>query len=99
MPGPVRLARAGVGGYHCRKTGGEADVKKFLIGFVVGALIAFHLGINFGRHRPILSNPYADEVVVEQVKEQAGQAIETTKEAIHEATEPARKSVEKKLSR
>ena len=73
-------------------------MKKFLIGFVIGALIAFHLGINFGRHRPILSNPYADDVV-EQVKEKAGAAIESTKEAIHEATEPARKDVEKKLSR
>lgn len=74
-------------------------MKKFLIGFVVGALIAFHFGINFGRHRPILSNPYADDVMVEQVKEHAGQAIETTKEAIHEATEPSHKDVEKKLSR
>ena len=74
-------------------------MKKFLIGFVVGALIAFHLGINFGRHKPLWSNPYAADDVVEQVKERAGQAIESTKEAIHEATEPARKNVEKKLSR
>lgn len=73
-------------------------MKKFVIGFIVGALVAFHIGINFGRHKPLLSNPYSDDVV-EQVKEQAGQAVETTKEAIHEATEPARKGVEKKLSR
>ena len=73
-------------------------MKKFLIGFIVGALIAFHLGINFGRHKPLWSNPYADDVV-EQVKESAGQAIESTKEVIHEATVPARKDVEKKLSR
>ena len=74
-------------------------MKKFMTGFVVGALIAFNLGINFGRHKPLLSNPYAADEVVEQVKERAGQALESTKEAIHEATEPARKSVEKKLSR
>jgi len=64
-------------------------MKKFLIGLVVGALIAFHLGMNFGRHRPILSNPYADQV--ESVKERAGKVIESTKETIHEATEPGRK--------
>jgi hypothetical protein len=64
-------------------------MKKFLIIFVVGVLIAFHLGMNFGRHRPILSNPYADQV--ESVKERAGQVIENTKESIHEATEPKRK--------
>jgi hypothetical protein len=73
-------------------------VKKLLIGFVVGALIAFHLGINFGRHKPLLSNPYEQDVV-QRVKEDAGQAVETTREAIHDATEPARKQAEKKLSK
>jgi hypothetical protein len=33
------------------------------------------------------------------VKEGAGEAVETTREAIHEATQPARQEVEKKLSR
>ena len=73
-------------------------MKKFVIGLIVGALIAFHLGINFGRHKPLLSNPYSGDVV-EQVKAKAGEAVENTKEVIHEATEPARKGVEKKLSR
>jgi hypothetical protein len=73
-------------------------MKKFVVGFVIGALIAFHLGINFGRHKPLLSNPYEQDVV-ERVKEGAGEAVDTTREAIHEATEPARKEAEKKLSR
>jgi hypothetical protein len=73
-------------------------MKRFLIGLVLGALVAFHLGINFGRHKPLLSNPYESDVV-ERVKEGAGQAVETTREAIHEATEPARQDLEKKLSR
>ncbi len=73
-------------------------MKKFLVGFVVGALIAFHLGINFGRDRPLLSNPY-EKSVVEKVKERAGEAVETTREAIHEATEPVKKEAQKKLSK
>lgn len=73
-------------------------MKKFLIGLVLGALVAFHLGVNFGRHKPLLSNPYEADVV-ERVKEGAGQAVESTREVIHEATEPARKDVEKKLSK
>ncbi len=64
-------------------------MKKFLVGLVIGALIAFHLGMNFGRHRPILSNPYADQV--ESVKDKAEKVIESTKETIHQATEPSRK--------
>ena len=73
-------------------------MKKFLAGLVLGALVAFHLGINFGRHKPLLSNPYESDVV-ERVKEEAGQAVESTREVIHEATEPARKDLEKKLSK
>ena len=73
-------------------------MRKFLTGLLIGALIAFHLGINFGRHKPLLSNPYESDVV-ERVKETTGQAVETTKEAIHEATEPARKDAERQLSR
>ena len=73
-------------------------MKKFLVGFAVGALIAFHLGINFGRDRPLLSNPY-EKSVVEKVKERAGEAVETTREVIHEATEPVKKEAQKKLSK
>lgn len=73
-------------------------MKKFLIGLVLGSLVAFHLGINFGRHKPLLSNPYETDVV-ERVKEDAGKAVESTRDVIHEATEPTRKEVEKKLSK
>ena len=73
-------------------------MKKFVAGLVIGALVFFHLGINFGRHKSLLSNPYESDVV-ERVKEEAGQAVENTREAIHEATEPARKDIEKKLSK
>lgn len=73
-------------------------MKKFIIGLLVGSLVAFHLGINFGRHKSLLSNPYEQDIV-ERVKEGAGQAVENTRGAIHDATEPARREVEKKLSK
>jgi hypothetical protein len=73
-------------------------MKKFLLGLVIGAAIAFHLGINFGRNKSLLSNPYERDVV-ERVKEGAGKAVDTTREAIHEATQPARKEMEKKIGR
>lgn len=73
-------------------------MKKFFVGFLIGAVIAFHLGINFGRHKPLFSNPYESDVV-ERVKESAGEAVDTTREAIHDATGPARQDVERKLSR
>jgi hypothetical protein len=74
-------------------------MKKFVMGFVVGLLIAFPLGINFGKDVPLWSNPLAAKPdLPERLKERAGALLKDTKEAIHEATEPVRKEVDKKLS-
>ena len=39
----------------------ELRMKKFFIGLIVGAVIAFPLGINFGKDAPLLSNLRAIE--------------------------------------
>lgn len=73
------------------------SIKTFVFALVLGALIAFPLGINFGRGAPLLSNPFAQRDVkdkmMDTVKEGAEKAIEGAKEKIHEATEPARKKL------
>ena len=75
-----------------------SGMRKFVAGLVIGAAVAFHLGINFGRDRPLLSNPYEKDVV-QRVKQEAGKAVDQTREAIHQATEPARKETEKHLGK
>jgi hypothetical protein len=67
-------------------------MKKFFIGLIVGLIVAFPLGINFGKDKPLLSNPFAAKPdLAERVKERTGEAIESTKEAIHDATKPLQK--------
>ncbi len=74
-------------------------MKKFILGFALGLVIAFPLGINFGKDVPLWSNPFAAKPdIPERIKERAGELIKDTKEALHEATEPVRKEAEKKLS-
>lgn len=64
-------------------------MKKFIIGLVVGLLIAFPLGINFGKDKPLLSNPFAGKPdITERVKERTENLLKNTKKAIHEATKP-----------
>lgn len=71
-------------------------MKKFLIGFVIGLIIAFPLGINFGKDMPLLSNPFAAKPdITERVKERTGEMLQETKEAIHEATKPVKEKLEK----
>lgn len=69
-------------------------MKKFFIGLIVGLIVAFPLGINFGKDKPLWSNPFAAKPdLAERVKERTGEAIESTKEAIHDATKPVQEKL------
>ena len=74
-------------------------MKRFTLGFLLGLVVAFPMGINFGKDVPLWSNPFAAKPdIPERLKERAGEMLKDTKEAIHGATEPVRKEAEKKLS-
>lgn len=73
----------------------KSSVKKFVLGLIIGIIIAFPAGINFGRDLPLWSNPFAKRDIKERVKVKAENLIEDTKEAIHDATKPASKELDK----
>ncbi len=69
-------------------------MKKFVIGLALGLVVAFPLGINFGKDKPLLSNPFATKPdITERVKERTGEVIKETKEAIHDATKPVQEKM------
>jgi hypothetical protein len=69
-------------------------MKKFLLGVVVGIIVAFPIGINFGKDVPLFSNPFAAKPdIPDRMIERAGKTLEDTKEAIHEATKPAQEQL------
>ncbi|OGI50326.1 MAG: hypothetical protein A3E57_07665 [Candidatus Muproteobacteria bacterium RIFCSPHIGHO2_12_FULL_60_33] len=71
-------------------------MKKFFIGLAVGLIIAFPLGINFGKDVPLLSNPFAAKPdITERVKERTGELLKDTKEVIHDATKPVQEKLRK----
>lgn len=71
-------------------------MKKFIIGLIVGIIIAFPLGINFGKDVPLLSNPFAAKPdISKRVVERTEDMVEGAKGAIHEATKPAREKLQK----
>jgi len=67
-------------------------MKKFLIGVVVGLVVAFPLGINFGKDVPLWSNPFAAKPdLSKRVVERAEKTLEEAKEVVHDATKPLRR--------
>lgn len=66
----------------------KSTLKKILFGALLGALIAFPVGMNAGRGDPLLSNPFAKSNLTNKVKSGAEDIIENTKGAIHDATKP-----------
>lgn len=63
---------------------------KFVKGMLAGAVVAFPLGINFGKDMPLLSNPFNSKPdIADRVVERTNSLIEDTKSMIHAATEPA----------
>jgi len=69
----------------------EVSMKKFFIGMVVGIIVAFPLGINFGKDVPLWSNPLAAKRdIPDRVVERTERTLEQAKEAIHEATKPVK---------
>lgn len=71
-------------------------MKKFFIGLAIGLIVAFPLGINFGKDKPLISNPFtAKPDIAERVKERTGELLKDTKEVIHDATKPVKEKLEK----
>jgi len=65
-----------------------ARLKSFVIGLIVGGVIAFLLGMNYGRGAPLWSNPFAQRDLAATLKDKAGEIAENAREKIHEATRP-----------
>lgn len=66
-------------------------MKKIFFGFVIGIIIAFPLGINFGKDVPLWSNPLAAKPdIADRVIERTEKTVEQAKGALHDATKPIR---------
>lgn len=63
---------------------------RFFKGFITGSLIigalAFAAGTNYGRGAPIVSNPFGEPTLGEQVQQAGDQAKEATESLLNEAT-------------
>lgn len=69
-------------------------IKTLLGGIVIGLLLGLWFGINLGRDRPVLSNPFSEPTVKEKLKktgktliEKSGETLEKGGKALQESTQ------------
>jgi len=46
------------------------------MGILLGLLVGLWFGVNMGKGKPILSNPFADDNIPEKIKQKVGDKIE-----------------------
>ena len=57
------------------------QLKIILISLVAGILIGMALGVNIGRDKPLLSNPFARESLVDRAKQLGNETLEKSGKA------------------
>jgi hypothetical protein len=62
------------------------QIKTILISLIIGALIGMALGINIGREKPLLSNPFAkQESLLDKAKRLGSETVEESGKALEKA--------------
>jgi len=64
-------------------------MKKFFWGLIIGALVGLPAGMNIGKGKPVLSNPFADKPLMQEIQDTARRAADEAKRAAQQAGEDA----------
>jgi hypothetical protein len=68
-----------------------SNLKKYLVGIIIGGLLGLWIGVNLGKGVSIWSNPFDDRPISEQAKAVKEKATEKAKEAVKGTEDKAKK--------
>jgi len=71
------------------------NLKTFLIGIIVGALLGAWLGYNKGRGVELFSNPFQERTVSERIKSTVGEGVEKAGQSIEKLGEDIKGTMDK----
>jgi len=60
-------------------------LKNLTLGLIIGGLLGVAAGVNIGRDKPILSNPFQEKSVSSRFKDTSNEFLRQSGEAIEEA--------------
>ena len=64
------------------------NLKTLILGLVIGAIVGFPLGMNYGRGDSLLSNPFRDRSLQEKAKTKVKDIADKARAKLHEVTKP-----------
>ena len=62
-------------------------IKGLMLGLIIGALAGGWVGFNKGRNAPLLSNPFKEYTLADDIKNNAGALYKDTKESLRKSLE------------
>jgi len=60
-------------------------LKLILFGVVIGLCVGLWFGVNIGKDKPILSNPFAEVSLKDRIKQKGNEVMKDTKDAIRDS--------------
>jgi gas vesicle protein len=70
-------------------------IRNLIIVFVAGLIIGIGLGINIGKDKPLLSNPFSGPTLKQKVKKTGAEVIEKAGEELEKSGEALQKKLKK----
>jgi len=62
-------------------------LKLLIVGFVIGGLVGLWFGVNIGKNKPLLSNPFEERSVTDKIKSNLGEGVEKAGKSIEKLGE------------
>ena len=69
-------------------------IKYLILGLFIGGVLGMAAGVNIGRGKPILSNPFEDKRVSSKMKDTGNELLRQSGEAIEDAGKALKDSFE-----
>ena len=60
-------------------------LKLIIFGVAIGLLIGMWFGVNIGKEKPLLSNPFKEISIKDRIKQKGNEVMKETKDAIRDS--------------